>query len=267
MLRDLLISENARTVIEIGLAYGSSALAIGEALASKPDAKHLVIDAFQDQLKNAGWDAITEAGLDAMCILLAERSQLVLPRLITEAFVADAAVVDGSHTFHNVFADLYFLREIVRPGGVIVLDDCHSPSVATAVRYFELNVGWHEEPVGLPPRLRAFRLPDPRIEPSFEDFKPFGIRPPAWAAATIRPPPFDACHPVGCWSEQATAGVPCASGRRLGRSREGLLDVLEERIDVIGVKVADATVAQVDGGIDQCWFRPSLARPPRAFEL
>src|SRR5215204_4339601 len=32
ILRDALIAEGARTVIEVGLAYGSSALAIGEAL-------------------------------------------------------------------------------------------------------------------------------------------------------------------------------------------------------------------------------------------
>jgi predicted O-methyltransferase YrrM len=175
VLRDLLISERARVVIEIGLAYGSSALAIGEALASQQNARHLVIDAFQDNFKNAGWDAITEAGLDRMCTLLAERSQLALPRLATEGFVADAAFVDGSHIFHNVFVDLYFLREVVRPGGLIVLDDCEWPSVATALRYFEINAGWQAEPVGLPPRLRAFRLPDPRLEPRFEDFKPFGI--------------------------------------------------------------------------------------------
>jgi hypothetical protein len=48
-LRDLLVEEQARVVIEIGLAYGSSALAIAEALVSQAqfDVKHLIIDAFQ----------------------------------------------------------------------------------------------------------------------------------------------------------------------------------------------------------------------------
>jgi len=31
LVRDLLVAEKAQTVVEIGLAYGSSALAIGEA--------------------------------------------------------------------------------------------------------------------------------------------------------------------------------------------------------------------------------------------
>jgi hypothetical protein len=98
---------------------------------------------------------------------------------VTEGFVADAAFVDGSHIFHNVFVDLYFLREIVRPGGLIVLDDCEWPSVVTALRYFEANTGWRLEPVVLPPRLRAWRLPDPRVEPRLEDFKQFAGDSPA----------------------------------------------------------------------------------------
>ncbi len=175
-LRDLLVAEQPQVVIEIGLAYGSSALAIGEALVSqRRDVKHVVIDAYQeDYFRNVGWKAITSAGLSKLCTLLRERSQLALPRLVNANFVADAAFVDGSHIFHNVFVDLYFLRELVRPGGLVVLDDCQWPSVATAVRYFEVNTGWRPEAIGHPTRLRAFRLPDPRVEPNFEAFQPFG---------------------------------------------------------------------------------------------
>lgn len=174
-LRDLVVAERARVVIEIGLGYGSSALAIGEALASQKDAQHLVIDAFQDRFGNVGWDSITGAGLEPICELRLERSQLALPRLVAEGFVADAAFVDGSHVFHNVFVDLYFLRELVRPGGLVILDDCDWPSVGTAVHYYEVNAGWTLEAPGLPSRIRSFRLPDPRVEPSFEDFEPFGV--------------------------------------------------------------------------------------------
>ncbi|HEY2813714.1 MAG TPA: class I SAM-dependent methyltransferase [Acidimicrobiales bacterium] len=176
-LRDLLVAEHARVVIEIGLAYGSSALAIGEALLAggQPGTKHLIIDAYQHTFENVGWDAIVGAGLADRCTLLTERSQVALPRLVTDEFSAEAAFVDGSHIFHNVFVDLHYLREIVRPGGLIVLDDCDWPSVATAVRYFELNTGWQPETIDRPTRLRAYRLPDPRVEPAFESFRPFDI--------------------------------------------------------------------------------------------
>ena len=178
-LRDLLVAEDARFVIEIGLAYGSSALAVAEALVSRgtEDAVHLIIDAFQDHFHDFGWQAIVDAGLSDMCSLERDRSQLVLPRLAAQEVVADAAFVDGSHIFHNVFVDLYFLDELVRPGGLIVLDDCDWPSVATAVRYFEFNTGWQRERLETETRLRAYRLPDPKVEPRFEQFVPFGLDP------------------------------------------------------------------------------------------
>jgi predicted O-methyltransferase YrrM len=162
-------------VVEIGLAYGVSALAIAEALIAQQTRRttHLIIDAFQDQFRDAGWNATEAAGLGGVCSLVRERSQLALPRLLAEGLVADAAFVDGSHIFHNVFVDLSCLREIVRPGGLVILDDCEWPSVATAVRYFELNTGWQPQPFETTTRLRAYRLPDPRVEPRFDSFVPF----------------------------------------------------------------------------------------------
>jgi predicted O-methyltransferase YrrM len=184
-LRDLLIAEAAEAVVEVGLAYGSSALAIGEALVTVGAARPLqvVIDPFQaTEWSNAGWRLLQAAGLDTIARLVPEPSSLALPRLVAEGLVADAAFVDGSHRFHEVFVDLYFLRKLVRPGGVVVLDDLHWPSVRTAARYFEVNLGWRAVPGALDgatvdpatgeARLRALRLPDPSFEPDFERFQP-----------------------------------------------------------------------------------------------
>ncbi|MCL6091387.1 MAG: class I SAM-dependent methyltransferase [Actinobacteria bacterium] len=135
---------------------------------------HLIIDAYQDHFADAGWRAVAGAGLSGVSRFLSGRSQLLLPRLVTERFVADAAFVDGSHVFHNVSVDLYFLEELVRPSGLVVLDDCQWPSVATAVRYFELNVGWRPVTMPASTRLSACRMPNQRIDPRFEDFQPFG---------------------------------------------------------------------------------------------
>jgi predicted O-methyltransferase YrrM len=180
VLRDLLLAEQPGTVIEIGLAYGSSALAIAEALAAggSGESRHVIVDAYQEHFHGSGWAAITGTGLaDGLCSLIQERSQIALPRLLAGGFVADTAFVDGSHIFHNVFTDLFYLRELVRPGGLIILDDCHHLSVAAAVSYFQVNTGWEPEPIASPTRLRAFRLPSLRTEPSFTDFRPFGPEP------------------------------------------------------------------------------------------
>lgn len=174
VLRDTLIDHGAHAVIEVGLAYGSSALAIGEALCSTgtPDASHIVIDPFQaTAFDNVGWDALNAAGLAAQTTFIGEASSIALARLASTGFTADAAFVDGSHRFHEVFVDLCFLRKLVRPAGLVILDDAAWPSVAAALRYFDLNLGWRL--VRIDGRLTARRLPDAVFEPAFTDFKPF----------------------------------------------------------------------------------------------
>src|SRR5262245_43706576 len=174
LLRDMLVADEAHRVIEIGLAYGSSALAIGEALCSTggTEVSHIVIDPFQTSaFDNVGWDALNAAGLAAQTTLISEVSSIALARLVSDGFTADAAFVDGSHRFHEVFVDFYFLRKLVRPGGLIVLDDATWPSVATALRYFDVNLGW--QPVRTTGRLPARRLPAEPFEPDFADFTPF----------------------------------------------------------------------------------------------
>ena len=119
---------------------------------------------------------------------MATPSSIALSQLVSEGVHADAAFVDGSHRFHEVFVDLYFLRKIVRPGGLIVVDDDWAPSVRTAVRYYEQNLGWEALPTAFAggtlwtvgrgpaaeavPRCRALRLPEP-FEPPFDEFHPF----------------------------------------------------------------------------------------------
>jgi hypothetical protein len=85
--------------------------------------------------------------------------------------------------------DLYFLRKIVRPGGLIVIDDDWTPSVRTALRYYEQNLGWTaipdtfasatlrhigDSPTGQPmPRCRAVRLAGSLTAPPFAQFTSF----------------------------------------------------------------------------------------------
>jgi len=174
ILRDTLVAHGAHVVIEVGLAYGSSALAIGEALCSAEtiDVSHIVIDPFQaTAYDNVGWEAMNAAGLVAHTTFIGELSSIALARLAANGLTADAAFVDGSHRFHEVFVDLYFLQKLVRPGGLIILDDAAWPSVAAALRYFDLNLEWR--PVGIAGRLTARRVPDVPFEPAFTDFKPF----------------------------------------------------------------------------------------------
>lgn len=174
VLRDTLAARRARIVIEIGLAYGGSALAIAEALSTSGSTpvSHVVIDPFQETAyDNVGLDLLNAARVTDQTTFIAEPSSTALARLAADGFTADAAFVDGSHRYHEVFVDLYYLRKIVRPGGVIILDDAKWPSVATALRYFDLNLGWR--PIATRGRLTVRELPDAPFDPAFTDFKPF----------------------------------------------------------------------------------------------
>jgi hypothetical protein len=90
-LRDLLIAEGVETVVEVGLAYGRSALAIGEALvvvgARRP--RHVIIDPFQaTEWSNVGWRLLRSAGLEPIARLMLQPSSLALPQLVAEGFTA-----------------------------------------------------------------------------------------------------------------------------------------------------------------------------------
>ncbi|MEU6112971.1 class I SAM-dependent methyltransferase [Streptomyces sp. NPDC047117] len=180
------MEEHVGTVVEVGLAYARSALAIGEALlrAGSRTPRHVVIDPFQHTAYDGvGWELLRDAGLDDVAELVTEPSQRFLPRLVDAGFAADAAFVDGSHHFHNVFVDLVFLGEIVRPGGLVMLDDVCWPSVGAAAAHFETNLGWRPVPDALTggttdpasgrPRTCAYRLPEPRPTPDFKEFRAF----------------------------------------------------------------------------------------------
>jgi hypothetical protein len=54
----------------------SSALAIGEALLANghPEAKHVIIGAYQDRFLNVGWELVEAAGLARLANLVTARS-------------------------------------------------------------------------------------------------------------------------------------------------------------------------------------------------
>jgi hypothetical protein len=81
-LRDLLITEGVGTGVEIGLAYGSSALAIGEAplTVGAPRPQHIIIDPVQDtEWRDVGWQLLRSAGLDQVAELIRQPSSMALP--------------------------------------------------------------------------------------------------------------------------------------------------------------------------------------------
>jgi predicted O-methyltransferase YrrM len=188
-LRDLAIAAGAERTIEVGLALGMSALFLCQALLPR-GGRHVAIDPFQAESWNgAGLRTLREAGVEDMVEVIEEESQLALPRLVSEGREFDLAFVDGDHRFEGVFLDLYFMTRLVRPGGLIVVDDMWMPAVRTAVAYVERNLAVTLEPDALPNAFRwrrrlsrgvpsgtgdtaVLRLPNERPKPRWDEFVP-----------------------------------------------------------------------------------------------
>jgi predicted O-methyltransferase YrrM len=165
-LRDLAIREGAERTIEVGLALGISALFLCQAVLERGGC-HLAIDPFQQESWNgAGLRTLREAGVKELVEVVEEESQLALPRLVRERQQFDLAFIDGDHRFEGVFLDLYYMTRLVRPGGVIVVDDTWMPSVRAAIAYVERNLGATLEPDALPNGFRWRRSPLRRGVPS-----------------------------------------------------------------------------------------------------
>jgi predicted O-methyltransferase YrrM len=165
-LRDLAIAEGAEWTIEVGLALGVSALWLCQAV-MRHDGRHLAIDPFQQESWNgAGLRTLREAGVEGMVEVIEEESQLALPRLVSEGRQFDFAFVDGDHRFEGVFLDLYYMTRLVKPGGLVVVDDMWMPAVRTAVAYMEKNLAITLESDALPGAFRWRRRPLSRGVPS-----------------------------------------------------------------------------------------------------
>jgi predicted O-methyltransferase YrrM len=152
-LREWVVREKAVNTIEIGLAFGFSALYIGEGLLlnKKTNIKHTIIDAFQiqkDKYNNFGLNILAKAGLDKIIEFHGEKSHFVLPKLLKEDRKFDFGFIDGCHLFDYVFLDLFYLSKLIKMGGIIFMDDYDNVAIRKAVSFFIKNFDWKIEETG-----------------------------------------------------------------------------------------------------------------------
>jgi predicted O-methyltransferase YrrM len=158
-LRELTVAEGAEQTIEVGFALGMSALFLCQAVIPR-GGRHVAIDPFQwSSWGGAGLRTLEDAGVGAQVELIEEESQLALPRLVSEGRSFDLAFIDGDHRFESALLDLYFMTRLVRPGGLIVMDDMWLPSIRTAVAYAERNLELALEADAIPNAFRWRRWP------------------------------------------------------------------------------------------------------------
>ena len=150
MLQRIIHDLDARTTLEIGMAFGISTLFICEALTTlannssehgSPTPRHFAIDPNQrtSEWCGVGLRHVRLAGFEDIVDFREFPSHQALPDLEREGVHIDFAFVDGWHTFDYVMVDLFLIDRLLRIGGVVVIDDADWPGVVKACRYFITN--------------------------------------------------------------------------------------------------------------------------------
>lgn len=147
---------NPKTILEIGVRFGYSLWAVTQGTRQNPAEMkfHLYdaeLDADVEPLKvcekwfhSHGYRNLTINRVNTRTL-----TQLEVPELV------DFASVDGDHSEAGAYADCCLVWEVLRPGGLMVVDDTLPGSVRDAVERFarERNVPW-----GFLPSLRGIHI-------------------------------------------------------------------------------------------------------------
>jgi predicted O-methyltransferase YrrM len=141
-LHCLVLEQRLDLTLEIGLAFGGSALFICNAHQRKGTGHHYAIDPFQiDSFHGVGQALIRKAGLGAYFQWLPTPAQAALPALRATGMVFDLIYIDGDHGVTAVLSDFLRANALLKTGGFLALDDSHFPSGVRA-----LQVIWRHFP-------------------------------------------------------------------------------------------------------------------------
>lgn len=142
VIRNLILTLRPQRTLEVGLAYGASALTFLASLSEVSEAAflHVAIDPFQSKLwKSTALYTIAEEGLADSFKHYEEESCTALPRLYHENARFDIIYIDGSHLFEDAFLDFYFAARLLNIGGIVLFDDCTDKHVHKVIRFIDAN--------------------------------------------------------------------------------------------------------------------------------
>jgi predicted O-methyltransferase YrrM len=156
-LYNTIINNKFKKCLEVGMAYGISAMYILLAL-KKLNTKNIKlysIDPNQStQWNNFGVKLVKNIKMNKYHKLIEDKSYNVLPQLTDKKF--DFIFIDGWHTFDYTLLDFFYASLMLRIGGIIVVDDAYHEGVNKFMKYIDTNYP-HFKKISSPSTVCAYK--------------------------------------------------------------------------------------------------------------
>jgi predicted O-methyltransferase YrrM len=142
-IRKRLVETKAKSTLEVGLAYGTSALVFAEyhQRAKNTGVCHTAIDPNQYGSGEGHWEGIGVQNLKRVGFIrgrnwrLVEKSSVdALPDLAKKLKV-DVALIDGYHLFDYTLLDVFYCLKMLKVGGVLIVDDKKMRAIKAVAQY------------------------------------------------------------------------------------------------------------------------------------
>ena len=145
------LAQEPRRVVEIGMAFGLSTLAVLTALRDiGSDGRLISIDPRQTSgFHGIGLANVRRSGMSDRHELIESFDYLALPRLLERGERIQFAYVDGWHTFDYALLDFFYLDKLLDLGGVIGFNDAGWRSVHKVLGFVRTHRKYREIEVGL----------------------------------------------------------------------------------------------------------------------
>jgi predicted O-methyltransferase YrrM len=145
-IRKALSQTKATQTLEVGFAYGTSALVFAEHHQKMKNVgiSHTLIDPNQYGTGEGHWEGIGAENLKRCGFLKGKQFRLVeessvtaLPELLRKhkAGWLDVALIDGWHLFDYTLLDIFYCLLMVRVGGIVIVDDKRMKAIRAVAKY------------------------------------------------------------------------------------------------------------------------------------
>ncbi len=158
-LYGFMLKEKPEVVVEVGIACGTTSLAILAGMETNGTGKLVSIDPGQSTYwHNCGVAAVKRAGLEARHTVIEDYNYNALPKVLADMKPVDFVYIDGWHTFDHALLDWFYADKMLKEGGVVAFNDSHFRAVFRVIKFVLSHRHYSEIDVGLPKRYDS-RIP------------------------------------------------------------------------------------------------------------